>query len=120
MLSVRSSLLFVCVLTAGSLVGCNRNKIVDDKSEEMSPHDTKIYVIPALDKEHQVRVEISADEEFSVRIGIADGDKLGEILGKEDKKKSAKFDLKIPGGKEARIEIFVEKKCVVKTSIRSI
>jgi hypothetical protein len=119
MLSFRSVLVIVCALSASCLVGCDRNKIVDDKNDEIQAHETKVYIVPALDKEHQVRVEISADEEMNVKIGVADGEKLGDILGKDEKKKTVKLEVKIPAGKEARIEITVDKKCMVKTSIRS-
>lgn len=119
MLSFRSIVAFACALAANCLVGCDRNKIVDDKNDEIAPFETKVYIVPALDKEHQVRVEISADEEVSVKIGVADGEKLGDILGKDEKKKSIKLEVKIPAGKEARIEIMVDKKTMVKTSIRS-
>ncbi len=65
-------------------------------------------------------MEVSADEEFSVDIGLAEGDKFGETLGKAEKTKSVKLEVKVPAGKEAIVRIRVEKKCVVKTSIRSI
>lgn len=111
--------MFVVAGLAVSQVGCNRTKIADDKNEEVSAGDGKNYVIPAMQSEHQVRVEVSADEELMVVIAVADGEKTGDVLGKAEKSKSVKLEVKIPAGKEAIIQIRPDKKCMVKTSIRS-
>jgi hypothetical protein len=120
MFVTRSLIIFVCAIVASCLVGCDRNKIADDKNEEFSPFDTKAYIIPALDKDHSVRIEVTADEDVTVVVGEEDNNKMGEVLAKPEKSKAVKLDVKIPKGKEGRIEIHVDKKCTAKTSIRSI
>src|SRR5262245_57182456 len=119
MISTRFVLVVVCAFALIIPTGCNRNKIADEKNEELTGEDFKEYITPALENEHQIKVEASADENLTVIIIVREGDKEKE-LAKANKSKSITLEAKVPGGKEAVIKVRPEKKCTVKTSIKSV
>lgn len=99
--------------------GCNA-PLRYEKTEEISPGETRTYTISAPKKEQKVKIEVSSDEPIAVEVRLEEKLEDKESLAKEIGKKQIEIEVTIPAGKSFVVLISTVKKCTVTTKVNSL